>query len=1116
MKTTLQKTWLLATLLLIGGISATAQTSEYCNTKVHAGTSIYFTWITNASGAVEITIAGEPGVTATFRDNTAMTLTGFKYDGKALSDYFNMSNPNGLSILILTPKTGIVPEAGKKITFNNSEGNGNFKWTLDGKTGSSRDFSFEYTYGTGCGTVTQLTAPTLSVATDGTVTFTPDANAASYMAYVYQDGAEVHSQTIANGGVLNYTAYLAGTYTVKLKAVAAAGSGYADSELSEAATWVPAVQSLGTSEYCNTPKTHNGVNIYFTWITNASGAVEITVTGDPGNTILFRGNNGLNTNGFRYDGVALSTNFNKSNPNGLSTLVLTPKPGFTPEAGKKITFSAANGNGNFEWSQIVGGVSSAPSNNTFTFEYTYGTDCGVVAPLTTPVPVVAPDGTITFTQDANAREYTAYVLVDGVELLTQVVTSGSKLNFSAYQSAVYTVKLKAVATPGTGWADAVSAPATWNPTIQTLGLSEYCNVKVRDTYPIYFTWTTNALGAIEISIAGEPGGTAVTFRGAQGMNMDGFRYYDKPLKDYFDKSNPNELSTLVLTPRSGVTILQGAKITFSHANGNGNFEWSPSLPSVGNNNNGFVFEYTYGTNCGTITELPAPTPSVATDGTITFTPDANAASYIAYVYQDGTEVHSQTIANGGKLNYTAYIEAEYTVKLKAFAAAGSSYADSELSTAATWNLIVASLGASEYCNMQGRAGTDIYFTWITDGEGKIIITITGNPGSAVSFRGGGLNMNGFKCNGQPMGNYFNNSSWTGSVETLTPKTTIPVGAKITFNKFSENSNFEWLLNGNNGSSSQFSFEYTYGTDCSSMELLDTPVVTAVAQDGTVTFSAVANAMTYMAYVYHNDTEIHSQVIASGDVLNFNAYDNAATYTVKVQAFATPGTNYADSELSAAASWSPVIAVLGNSEYCDNLLISGARQVYISWETNATGDIVVTISDVNEGDGAAFRGDGLQVWATTIKVNGKNAENYFTKDHTTDSKVFTLKKKDEVTIPVGSKITATNLYIAWQTSTGTTGGNQNIEYTYGTDCNQLLTSINAVLEKTTIFYPNPVKDVLYFTAQMEQISIYTLQGQLISSYQNAEKINMSGYAKGMYILQATDKLGNKISDKIEIR
>ncbi len=66
------------------------------------------------------------------------------------------------------------------------------------------------------------------------------------------------------------------------------------------------------------------------------------------------------------------------------------------------------------------------------------------------------------------------------------------------------------------------------------------------------------------------------------------------------------------------------------------------------------------------------------------------------------------------------------------------------------------------------------------------------------------------------------------------------------------------------------------------------------------------------------------------------------------------------------------------------------------------------------------------------------------------------------------------------------------------------------------YPNPATDRISVSEGVSEIALYSLQGQLVRLVQNQTTLDVSDFAKGMYIVRLTDKAGNKQSSKLEIR
>ena len=336
-------------------------------------------------------------------------------------------------------------------------------------------------------------------------------------------------------------------------------------------------------------------------------------------------------------------------------------------------------------------------------------------------------------------------------------------------------------------------------------------------------------------------------------------------------------------------------------------------------------------------------------------------------------------------------------------------------------------------------------TWETNEDGDVVITIGDGPGETnTAFRSNGLgnDLSGFTvlsgagfATSEPASDYFNRVYGGAGTKTyiLQKKSgvTLPSPAKIHF----QGKAFEWKCTEEGNAYTNPTFEYTYGKICSQ---LDAP--TNVAIDGTnhITFSAVAGADSYKAYVSLGGVEKYSQAVASGDEL---AYTPLVTgdYVVNVIA---KGSGKTDSDPSADYVWhleaAPV--VLGNSEYCEHNMSSGNTEAAFTWETDANGNIVITISEVLNGsnDPAHFRAnafkDGIKVGASKESLS-----TYFNipatiagADHSQKSLTYTLIDPANAPAP-GEKIYYHGV-VEYRTSENTDAWpTLDFEWTYGTVC-----------------------------------------------------------------------------------
>ncbi|MBK1898093.1 BspA family leucine-rich repeat surface protein [Chryseobacterium paridis] len=87
----------------------------------------------------------------------------------------------------------------------------------------------------------------------------------------------------------------------------------------------------------------------------------------------------------------------------------------------------------------------------------------------------------------------------------------------------------------------------------------------------------------------------------------------------------------------------------------------------------------------------------------------------------------------------------------------------------------------------------------------------------------------------------------------------------------------------------------------------------------------------------------------------------------------------------------------------------------------------------------------------------------------------------------------------------------VDDSYNAACNILAT---AEINKTNLtIYPNPVKNTLFFSEELVKVEIYSIDGKLLKRSPKGKNIDMSELPKGVYILKASDHLGNILSEKI---
>ncbi len=84
-----------------------------------------------------------------------------------------------------------------------------------------------------------------------------------------------------------------------------------------------------------------------------------------------------------------------------------------------------------------------------------------------------------------------------------------------------------------------------------------------------------------------------------------------------------------------------------------------------------------------------------------------------------------------------------------------------------------------------------------------------------------------------------------------------------------------------------------------------------------------------------------------------------------------------------------------------------------------------------------------------------------------------------------------------------------------DCNILTSVIEDIDSEQFNTFPNPVIDKLFIenASKIANIQLYSLEGKLISSFKNVEKIEMIKYDPGTYFLKIENNSGQRVTKKI---
>ena len=314
--------------------------------------NVALTWATDASGNVVIDIEDGEGAS-----NSAFRNGGFELGGglsfadswkvysgtnhqtvEGATVYFNEGGTlsNNDKRYTLTKKAEAVLPANAVIVWMGHA----FSWKNDqAESAYSIGKTFAYSYGESC---PSLETPTnVAVSEEGIITFTGSALAETYTASVYLGGILKYRQDVTNGGTLNYTPYVSGTYQVT---VTASATGYPTTAPSEPFDWqrtvVPA--SPTNSAYCEQEMSNGNTLAKFTWETDDNGNIIITIAealGGESSASVFRAN-AFNINNLRVGTHSLGSDYFTSSHNNGSVQTLALKDSnVKPGIGEPITYN---------------------------------------------------------------------------------------------------------------------------------------------------------------------------------------------------------------------------------------------------------------------------------------------------------------------------------------------------------------------------------------------------------------------------------------------------------------------------------------------------------------------------------------------------------------------------------------------------------------------------------------------------------------------------------------------------------------------------------------------------------------------------------------------------------
>lgn len=507
----MKKTFILLTLLCVSVMGWAI--SEYCD-YTHEGalsqgdSKINLSWNTNEAGDVVITIgnATDNGHTMTFRNNespfetdgskTLAPFTVLSGDGFATSEpankYFSLQYTNGTTTFTMKrngsyamPSPAKIHFDGHAIAWYDSYEETTNKWVI---TDGSPKITFDYTYGTVCGST--LTAPVISVNSNGEVSFAAVDGADSYKAYVFQGSEFIKTCPITSGQKV-WNPVLAGEYAIYVRAFNSSTDAYSD--FSNSAIWNATGDPEGDmprSTVCHYGlKEGTDEEAFLTFYTDrTNGRFYITINagenGDDSKT-FFRDAGGLALDGFQYDGNSFTDYFtripaeNNDIEGKVNTLTFVPRTeeGHIPEYGHSITFSSGH---YVTWRTYNNGSEQNPWADNLSFNYVYGSDCNDINDHVAPIVTVSTASTTTtsatlqiditdvndFNESGVIRSITVRDEANSFAERKVTLNGSNQVTLSALTvNTIYNFTVKVTDEGGNVTEETIKVPLTFDPTV---------------------------------------------------------------------------------------------------------------------------------------------------------------------------------------------------------------------------------------------------------------------------------------------------------------------------------------------------------------------------------------------------------------------------------------------------------------------------------------------------------------------------------------------------------------------------------------------------------------------------------------------------------------------------
>lgn len=181
------------------------------------------------------------------------------------------------------------------------------------------------------------------------------------------------------------------------------------------------------------------------------------------------------------------------------------------------------------------------------------------------------------------------------------------------------------------------------------------------------------------------------------------------------------------------------------------------------------------------------------------------------------------------------------------------------------------------------------------------------------------------------------------------------------------------------------------------------------------------------------------------------------------------------------------------------------------QTSDNGYVVVGYTDSNDGDVSGFHGGApgtVDAWIFKTDSTG-NLEWQKALGGTSGEVAYEVTITSDNSFVIAGNVNSND----GDATTTTPKGKSDVWIVKFSENNQLWASEEGRKLNTTV-YPNPVKDILYFSEEVSNVKITDASGRTVKEFSTKGKsVDASNLAKGVYIISIVTKEGKNITKKI---